>query len=91
VPNLHLFNRLGDYSYGLYIYAFPIQQTLRQYFVDIGPLQLFAAASVLTLLCAMLSWHLIEEPALCLKGVSFREMGRHLLRRRSAAAAPPEQ
>lgn len=71
VPNLHFFNRLGDYSYGLYIYAFPIQQTLRQYFPDIAPLTLFACASVATVICAALSWHLVEEPALRLKSVDF--------------------
>jgi peptidoglycan/LPS O-acetylase OafA/YrhL len=74
VPPLHVFNRMGDYSYGLYIYAFPIQQALRQYFPAILPLQLFAAASVLTLGCAMLSWHLVEQPALRLKKVGFREL-----------------
>jgi len=78
VPNLHWFNRMGDYSYGLYIYAFPIEQTLRQSFPAILPLQLFAAASVLTLACAMLSWHLVEAPALKLKSMNFRD----LLRRR---------
>jgi peptidoglycan/LPS O-acetylase OafA/YrhL len=72
VPDLHWFNRAGDYSYGLYIYAFPIAQTLRQYIPDITPLGLFASASLLTLGCAMLSWHLIEAPALKLKDVDFR-------------------
>ena len=76
VPNLHWFNRMGDYSYGLYIYAFPIEQTLRQYFPAILPLQLFAAASVLTLGCAMLSWHFVEHPALRLKNVSLRTLVR---------------
>ncbi|HEY1772553.1 MAG TPA: acyltransferase [Gammaproteobacteria bacterium] len=73
VPNLHWFNRAGDYSYGLYIYAFPIEQTLRQCFPAILPLQLFAAASVLTLGCAMLSWHFVEQPALRLKNLRFRD------------------
>ena len=83
VPNLHFFNRAGDYSYGLYIYAFPVQQTLRQYIPDIMPLGLFALASLLTLGCAMLSWHLVEHPALRLKKVKFRG----LFRRGSAAGS----
>jgi peptidoglycan/LPS O-acetylase OafA/YrhL len=83
VPNLHWFNRAGDYSYGLYIYAFPIEQALRQYFPAILPLELFATAAVLTLGCAMLSWHLVEQPALKLKKVKFRE----LIRRRIAAGS----
>jgi peptidoglycan/LPS O-acetylase OafA/YrhL len=73
VPNLHFFNRAGDYSYGLYIYAFPIEQGLTQYFPTIQPLELFGAASVLTLACAMMSWHFIEAPALKLKSVNFRD------------------
>src|SRR5882724_4753663 len=83
VPNLHFFNRAGDYSYGLYIYAFPIEQTLRQYFPAIQPLELFPAAALLTLGCAMLSWHFVEHPALRLKKVRFREY----FRRRAAAGS----
>ncbi|HEX4300465.1 MAG TPA: acyltransferase [Gammaproteobacteria bacterium] len=82
VPNLRRFNRAGDYSYGLYIYAFPIEQTLRQSFPAILPLELFAAASALTLGCAMLSWHFIEQPALRLKDVRLRD----LLRRHATLA-----
>jgi peptidoglycan/LPS O-acetylase OafA/YrhL len=64
------FNRLGDYSYGLYILSFPIQQTL---IAKLGkplagmPLGLLALAFPLTLALAALSWHFIEEPALRLK------------------------
>ena len=58
------FNRLGDYSYGLYLYAFPIQQALVARWPEIAPLELFGAAGLLTLVCACLSWHLIEKPAL---------------------------
>jgi peptidoglycan/LPS O-acetylase OafA/YrhL len=76
VPNLHFFNRAGDYSYGLYIYAFPIEQALRQYIPAILPLELFGLASLLTLACAMLSWHFVEQPALRLKKVKFRELFR---------------
>jgi peptidoglycan/LPS O-acetylase OafA/YrhL len=76
IPDLHWSNRMGDYSYGLYIYAFPIEQTLRQYIPDIQPVELFLCASLLTLGCAMLSWHFVEHPALDLKKVRFRELFR---------------
>ena len=82
VPKLHGFNRAGDYSYGLYIYAFPIGQTLRQCFPAILPLELFALGGVWTLGCAMLSWHCVEQPALRLKDLRLRD----LLRRRTAVA-----
>jgi peptidoglycan/LPS O-acetylase OafA/YrhL len=56
-----------DYSYGLYVYAFPIQQTLVRLAPDIAPPLLFVAAVVLTLAVAALSWHALEAPALRLK------------------------
>ena len=64
---LLLFNRLGDYSYGMYIYAFPIQQGLVAAFPGINPYQLFFSAFPLTLIAAVLSWHFVEKKALALK------------------------
>jgi peptidoglycan/LPS O-acetylase OafA/YrhL len=58
------FNRLGDYSYGLYLFAFPIQQALKAVWPGLQPWPMFASAALLTLLCAIASWHLIEKPAL---------------------------
>jgi len=58
------FNKLGDYSYGVYVYAFPIQQTLMCLVPTLGPAALFAAAMPTTLALAVLSWHFIEKPAL---------------------------
>jgi peptidoglycan/LPS O-acetylase OafA/YrhL len=61
------YNNLGDYSYGTYIYAWPIQQTLAISFIAISPYQMMFSAFVLTLLLAILSWHLIEKPTMRLK------------------------
>lgn len=61
------FNRVGDYSYGVYVYSFPIQQTLVQRIPGIDPMPLFALAISLTLVVAALSWHCLERPALGLK------------------------
>jgi peptidoglycan/LPS O-acetylase OafA/YrhL len=63
---LRSYNRLGDYSYGTYIYAFPAQQLMAFWGATL-PLANIAGALPLTLLCAVLSWHLIERPALRLK------------------------
>jgi peptidoglycan/LPS O-acetylase OafA/YrhL len=62
------FIKSGDYSYGVYLYGYPIQQTLWMYFPELrGWLPLTLAALPLTLGFAYLSWHFIEEPARGLK------------------------
>jgi peptidoglycan/LPS O-acetylase OafA/YrhL len=73
-PFLHL----GDYSYGLYIFAFPIQQILLSRFTQ-SPLGFFAASYPPALLIAVLSWHFIEKPSLTL---------RDRLKRRKPEAVP---
>lgn len=55
-----------DFSYGMYIYAFPISQCLVLYQVNSFMSYLGLVASV-TLVVSMLSWHLIERPALRFK------------------------
>tara|TARA_R110002096_G_scaffold179063_3_gene355985 strand:+ start:1124 stop:2239 length:1116 start_codon:yes stop_codon:yes gene_type:complete len=61
---IRLFNKSGDYSYGIYIYAYPIQQTLVSLVPDITPMQMFGAAVAGSLPLAIASWHLVEHPAL---------------------------
>jgi len=63
---LDFFNR-ADYSYGLYIYAFPVQQTLTYLFPQ-WPLWLSISCCLVVTLCfAALSWHLVEKPMLRFK------------------------
>jgi len=68
-PSLRIPRLAGkpDYSYGLYVFAFPIQQTAVRLAPDIAPSMLFATALVLTLAVAAVSWHALEAPALRLK------------------------
>ena len=61
------FNRAGDYSYGLYVYSFPVQQTLMQRWPALEPAGLFALSMPLVLAVAAVSWHALERPALDLK------------------------
>ncbi len=67
-PNGH------DYSYGLFLYGFPAQQSLVALMPALSPLQLLPISVVCALSFAVASWHLIERPA---------------LRRKPTAAAPP--
>jgi peptidoglycan/LPS O-acetylase OafA/YrhL len=64
LPLLHPLNlgRFGDFSYGTYLYAFPIQQLLVMYaHGHISPWRLFAEAAPITLLVGALSWLLVER------------------------------
>jgi peptidoglycan/LPS O-acetylase OafA/YrhL len=56
-----------DYSYGIYIYAFPIEQTVAKLWpnMPLGPYLALSCSATLAL--AALSWHWIERPALRLK------------------------
>lgn len=63
-PALRRYNRLGDYSYGVYIYAFPVQQAAVALAPGLSPWSLVAISFPPTLLLAILSWRFIESPAL---------------------------
>jgi len=61
------YNILGDFSYGTYIYAWPIQQTLAVSIIGIRPTQMTFCATVIVIGLAVLSWYLIEKPSMKLK------------------------
>lgn len=73
VPKLGRWATHGDLSYGMYIYAFPIQQFLVDTFEgEIGVAGLFALSMAATAGIAYLSWHRVERPAIALRWVSRR-------------------
>lgn len=76
------YNRLGDYSYGLYLWGFPMQQVVAHHVPAAMPLANAALALPLAAALAVVSWHSIEKPALSLKS-----MPRRLLERLAARAA----
>lgn len=65
---MNRFGRYGDFSYGMYLYAFPVQQSLTWLGGAIWPQPAYVAASfAATLVFAVASWLLVERHALRLK------------------------
>ncbi|WP_435101088.1 acyltransferase family protein [Arhodomonas sp. AD133] len=73
-PSLRLPNmdRVGDFSYGTYVYAFPVQQTVIHQLDNPGP-WLTCLVSLLSVTpVAAASWYGIERPMLRFKGSAAR-------------------
>jgi peptidoglycan/LPS O-acetylase OafA/YrhL len=59
---LHDWAKRGDFSYGIYLYAFPIQQLLVKFWrPHLSPLLLFAISTPLAIAAGAASWHLVEK------------------------------
>ena len=57
--------RMGDWSYGAYLYGFPVQQVLAHFKLHQASFVGYVVAcTVVTFALAGLSWHLIEKQAL---------------------------
>ncbi len=63
---LSIFNK-ADYSYGFYIYAFPVQQSIIYLFPEISITWYLISGFVVTMFFAVLSWHFVEQPMMRLK------------------------
>lgn len=61
------YNKLGDYSYGVYIYAYPTQQSIAAVMPGVSALNMILISSLLTITLAFISWHLLEKRALSYK------------------------
>lgn len=65
---LHGVGKWGDFSYGMYIYSYPVQQTIVYYFGhQIGVPKMIFLSFIFTIPLAMLSWFIVEKRALRLK------------------------
>ena len=60
-PYLGNFGRFGDFSYGIYIFHYPILQTLATFELPYSPGTVFAIGCTLTVIAAVASWHLLES------------------------------
>ncbi len=65
IPLVHKAGYFGDFSYGIYIYGFLVQQLLVHLSHNtIGLYNMMWMAWLVTLVLAILSWHIIEKKAL---------------------------
>lgn len=64
--HIRRFNAIGDYSYGIYIFAFPLQLIVAGYLAPMHPLAHFVLSMAAVLPFAALSWHYIERRMLTL-------------------------
>jgi peptidoglycan/LPS O-acetylase OafA/YrhL len=71
-----VFDPPADLSYGIYLYGWPVQQTLHALWPEASGLAMLGPALAITLVVAALSWYAVEKPALALKA---RALGRRSL------------
>ncbi len=68
IPLINNFSKYGDFSYGMYIYAYPIQQTILHFYSkSVNIWSFFLSAYLISFLFAFLSWRYVEKPFLKLK------------------------
>ncbi|NLB01737.1 MAG: acyltransferase, partial [Methanomicrobiales archaeon] len=79
VPYLNTFGRSGDFSYGIYIYHYPVQQTLIQATGNMLLLPaLFGLSFAATFALAFFSWHVVEKRALAAKSFGTTDLRQRL-------------
>ena len=65
LPYVARLNNFGDFSYGIYIYGWPMQQfAVLMVTPTMSPHLNFGLATIMALTAAVLSWFLVEKPAL---------------------------
>ena len=90
-PYVRRASRYGDLSYGLYLWAFPVQQVV----IDLWGVQRMSVnlvvVTAITALLALASWHLVEHPSLKLKDRIVRRFARPRPQPAPAAGTPVKE
>jgi peptidoglycan/LPS O-acetylase OafA/YrhL len=61
------FAKFGDFSYGMYVWAFPIQQVIVLTLPHLTIIEHFSLSALCTFIVSIGSWHLVEKQGLKLK------------------------
>ena len=87
-PYVRRASRYGDLSYGLYLWAFPVQQLV----IDLWGVQRMSVnlliVTAVTAALALVSWHVVEHPSLKLKDRLVRRLTRPRAEPAPAAGTP---
>ena len=67
IPFANRFGRFGDFSFGIYIYAYPIQQIAIWQYPKASFLLSFICVAIVTLILSYCSWHYLEKVAIAYK------------------------
>jgi peptidoglycan/LPS O-acetylase OafA/YrhL len=67
IPGLNAAARHGDFSYGVYLYGFPLQQLVLYFHPAVSFTGVFAASAAAAIVAGALSWHGVEKHFLRLK------------------------
>ena len=71
MKGLCIFRKIGDYSYGIYLVGWPVQQVIVAIYPQIS-LEWHQFFSILfALILGIFSWHMIEKPFLNMKNINF--------------------
>ncbi|MBN8911095.1 MAG: acyltransferase [Hyphomicrobium sp.] len=62
-PALASFTMKHDFSYGIYLYGWPVSQALVQVWTAATPVEVAALTLLILVPIAAASWHLVEQPA----------------------------
>ena len=85
------FAKYGDFSYGIYIFAFPVQQIVAQGLAERRTWFLNVVISApITFFLAVASWFMIERPSLALKSALADRCGRSRSSRKSGTPKPSQ-
>lgn len=61
------FNRFPDISYGIYLYAWPLNKIMMWYYPDVGVAQGVIFVFLASILAGLMSWYAVESQALKIK------------------------
>lgn len=90
-PYVRRASRFGDLSYGLYLWAFPVQQLV----IDLVGVRRMSVnlvlVTVITAALAFASWHLVEHPSMRLKDRIVRRFARRPAEPQPAAGTAVEE